>query len=305
VVGHLLGNFELPAVLEIGSDAGRPEGMAANFRLDASSRSSPANHSPYIGLQHGAGGQLSATPLARAEEWPFTVLGDAGGRDVLLKVAVEIVVRRHLVLLATFFVKPDPAAPPSYKVILDPHGNYRPHAGEGVDHQADERPVAQAGKGSGVDCIEQGARLIRLEHWRLAAPLRMLWPPDGMRRIDGQDLADNHPIEEHPQCRQALLHRGFRMQPELHFDEGRNVYRLDLAEIRNAYLGAEGGKLSHSFKVGAAGVGIADMRTKEIAHPLASIRTNVDAGPYDRGCSRLAIRRGGTAPDAPIRRTRR
>jgi hypothetical protein len=36
MIGDMLGDFQLAAVLEISSDAGRPEGMISNLRLDAS-----------------------------------------------------------------------------------------------------------------------------------------------------------------------------------------------------------------------------------------------------------------------------
>ena len=55
------------------------------------------------------------------------------------------------------------AAPPLYKVILDPHGKHSAHASEGIDHEANERPVTKAEMGGGVDGVEQGASLIRLE----------------------------------------------------------------------------------------------------------------------------------------------
>jgi hypothetical protein len=40
-----------------------------------------------------------------------------------------------------------------------------PHAGEGVDHQTDQGPIAQAGKGTDVDRIDQGSAAINLYDW--------------------------------------------------------------------------------------------------------------------------------------------
>jgi hypothetical protein len=48
---HLLRNFQPPPILEIGGDAGRPEGMAANLSFDSGYESPPANHAPDIGLE--------------------------------------------------------------------------------------------------------------------------------------------------------------------------------------------------------------------------------------------------------------
>ncbi len=85
--------------------------------------------------------------------------------------------------------------------------------------------------------------------------------------IEGKDLADHHPVEQHPQSGQPHLHRGFGLSLQLQLDEGGNVDRLDLGEIQDAELGTEGGELPDRLHVGAAGVGIADMRAEEVAHP--------------------------------------
>ena len=109
---HLLSNFEPSAVFEISSDTGSSEGMAADLGLDPGLGSSPANHSPHIGLQHRTVGQFAAASLARAEERALTVLAYAGSGDVLLQIAVKIVVRRHLVLLAPLLMEPHPSRRP-------------------------------------------------------------------------------------------------------------------------------------------------------------------------------------------------
>ena len=290
VVGHLLGDFELAAVLEISGDARGAEGVAADLRLDPGRQRPPANHPPHIGLQHGPVGQLAAAPLARAEQWPLAVLANAGSGDIFLQIAVQIVMGGHLVFLAAFFVEPDPAAPALNKEILDPHTDHRAHAGEGVDHQADQRTVAQTGQGSGVDGIEQRPRLVWSEHRRLAFPLCVLRAAHAVRGIQRNHLADHHPIKEHPQSGQPLLHGRPGMLPELVFDEGRHVDRLDLGQILDANAGAEGGELANRLKVGAAGVFIADVGAEEIPHPFSGL----GLGREDRGQGRgLDLNSGG------------
>jgi hypothetical protein len=54
------------------------------------------------------------------------------------------------------------------------------------------------------------------------------------------------------------------MLPELVFDEGCHVDRLDLGQILDADAGAECGELADCLQIGAAGVGVADMRTKKV-----------------------------------------
>ncbi len=115
--GHLLGDLQTAAVLEVSCDAGRSEGVTADPGLSSSS----ANHAPHIGLEQGTAGQLAAAPFAGAKERAFFVLGDAGGGDVLLQIAVQIVVRGHLAFLATVLVQLHPARPPVHEEILYLH----------------------------------------------------------------------------------------------------------------------------------------------------------------------------------------
>ena len=102
-----------------------------------------------------------------------------------------------------------------------------------------------------------------------AAPLRVLRPTYRVRRIGGQDLADDQPVKEHPQGGQVLLDRRFGLSLQLQLDEGRHMDRLDLGEIHDAVLGAEGGELPDRLHVGVSGVGIADVRAEEVAHSRA------------------------------------
>lgn len=62
------------------------------------------------------------------------------------------------------------------KAVLNPHGNHSANAGQGVDHQTDERLVTDTGNGSGVDGVEVGAGFVCLEHRHIAASLRTLTP---------------------------------------------------------------------------------------------------------------------------------
>ena len=79
-----------------------------------------------------------------AEEGTLAVIADAGGLDIGVEIGFEIVVRRHLMALAAFFVQPDPPALALRVIVLDAHGDDGADAGEGEGHDADQRAVAQA-----------------------------------------------------------------------------------------------------------------------------------------------------------------
>ena len=63
------------------------------------------------------------------------------------------------------------------------------------------------------------------------------------------------------------------MELELGLDEGRDVDRLRLDEIPDAMLGTEVGELPDCLSVGAASVGVSNMRAEEVAHPGPGFRS--------------------------------
>jgi len=73
------------------------------------------------------------------------------------------------------------------------------------------------------------------------------WAPDGARGVEGQDLADDEPVEEHPKGREVLLDGRRRARPGELLDVGRNHHRLDLVE-GEAYYTQGGGHSSGSTK---------------------------------------------------------
>ena len=69
--GDLLGMFDRAAVFEVGGDAGRPEGVAADLGLDASRERPSANHPPDIGLDYGIAGQLAGSAASCEKAAPL------------------------------------------------------------------------------------------------------------------------------------------------------------------------------------------------------------------------------------------
>jgi len=104
-----------------------------------------------------------------------------------------------------------------------------------------------------------------------------------MSGVHGEDLAHHHPIEEHSQCSQPLFHGRLGVLPELVFDEGRDVDRLDLGQILDAMHSAERGELPDSLLVGAAGVLVADVGAEEVPHPLLCLGLGGEDGGQGSG----------------------
>jgi hypothetical protein len=53
--------------------------------------------------------------------------------------------------------------------VFDAHADRRADAREGIDHEANERAIAQANDGRDIDRVDELARLGRIERRRLAA----------------------------------------------------------------------------------------------------------------------------------------
>ena len=117
--------------------------------------------------------------------------------DVLLQIGLEFVVTGHLVMLAAFLVEPHPGVAALREYVLEAHLEHRAHAREGIDHQGDQRPVAQAHRGACGDRIKQVAGFFSCQRGRLALLERMLRPAHGAGRVGGDDLAHHKPVEEH------------------------------------------------------------------------------------------------------------
>ena len=67
----------------------------------------------------------------------------------------------HLVPLAAFLAQALPQPAILHKHVLGPHRQRRADPREAVDHQPDQRPVAQARIARHIDPVEQRARFCR------------------------------------------------------------------------------------------------------------------------------------------------
>ena len=70
--------------------------------------------------------------------------------------------------LAALLVQPHPGAHTLHIDGLDKHGGRCAHTGEGVDHEPDQRAIAQAHHGRYVDRIEHGPHLFRGQNGSLS-----------------------------------------------------------------------------------------------------------------------------------------
>ena len=127
--------------------------------------------------------------------------------DIGVEVGFQVVMRRHLMPLAAFLMQPDPPALALGVVVLDAHGDDGADAGKGEGHHGDQRPVAQPDHGRRVDAVQQLARLFGIQHRGLAGLDDVLRSAHRMRRVGGDDLAGDQPVEQHADGGEVLLDR--------------------------------------------------------------------------------------------------
>jgi hypothetical protein len=141
------------------------------------------------------GSALSSPVRPRAERIEGGSVGDAGGFDVFVEIGFELVVGRHLMALAAFFVETDPPALAVGEIVLALHGDGA-DAGEGIRHDRNEGAIAQPDQGRGVDAIEQQRGLVGRQHRRVAPLEDMLGAAHRVGRVDGEDPAGDEPVEQ-------------------------------------------------------------------------------------------------------------
>ena len=86
--GDLLRGFKLTAVLHISSNAGRPEGVIADLSFDPCGCRSALDHAVSVLLPYLICRQTAFSAGGGAKRPAAFVFGDAGGRHVLVDVAL-------------------------------------------------------------------------------------------------------------------------------------------------------------------------------------------------------------------------
>ena len=79
--------------------------------------------------------------------------------------------------------------------IFDRHAERSANPGEGIDHQPDQRAIAQTGMRRNTDAVEQCARFHRIEHRCLPGRDDVPRPAHRSRGVDRNDLAGDEPVE--------------------------------------------------------------------------------------------------------------
>ena len=132
------------------------------------------------------------------------------------------------------------------------------------------------------DGIEESAGLVGCEDGRFAALDDVLRPADGACRVNFDNVADDEPVEEHPDGGQVLLDR--RRRGRVLLDIGGDDDGLDLVEFEDAAGFAPLKETGDGVRVGGAGVFVADVGGEELDEAPAGALASA------RNCRRQRIR---------------
>ena len=143
--------FDRAAILKVSGNAGRAERMATGPSRQADASRPTADHVPHVTAVHALFGKPASSTGGRTEQRRLLFTGGPGGQQVGVEIFFGNVMRRNLVVLAAFFMQPQPAAFAVLPVILDIHPDHGAHAGEGVNHHTDEGAIPHADQRAGID----------------------------------------------------------------------------------------------------------------------------------------------------------
>ena len=137
--------------------------------------------------------------------------------------------------LAAFLVQPHPEAAVLHEHVLDLHGDDGPDAGEAVEHEADQRLVAQI-DGDVLPMLSSRARTSAASRRALALAHDVLRPAHRQRRIGLHDVACHQPVEEVTDGSEAKLHCRHRMRRFQVLDPCRHMHRLHIGQQMHVCL---------------------------------------------------------------------
>ena len=128
----------------------------------------PLDHPEHIHAAHPARAH-PAGPRHRAPQGRVFLGRDSGRGEIGVEIGLRLVVDRHGVVFAAFFLEPQPPALALLVVVLHAHADDGRDARKAVDHHGQQGAIAQASEGRRVDhALQQQPRFGGLQHRRLA-----------------------------------------------------------------------------------------------------------------------------------------
>jgi hypothetical protein len=177
---------------------------------------------------------------------------------------------REFVVLAAFFLEPEPR-PLSVRVeVLDVHAGHSADASEAENHDGDDRTVAQADQCRGVDTVEEFAGVIGGQDGRLSTLHDVTRAAHGGRGVHRDDLSDDEVIEQHADGGEVLLYGRLGEALAEFFNVSSHDDRFEPFE-RETFPFAPGAELSNGASVCGASIPVANIGGEELDEAMRSV----------------------------------
>lgn len=143
-----------------------------------------------------------------------------------------------------------------------------------MNHEGNERPIAQPDNGRRVDGIEQQPSLSCRENRCLAFADDNLWTLHRCGWVHSKDSAGHEVVEQHSDRRQVLLHRKVAVMTLQLFNIGSDKHGFDLRQ-RNLVPVCPFAEPANRPHVSLTSVWISNVRRKEFDEPSDRICTGI------------------------------
>jgi hypothetical protein len=196
---------------------------------------------------------------------------DARRRDVLIKVRFQLRYAGRFMFLAALLVQAHPSAPPLAEVVAHVHLQHRADAGKGVNHHADQRPIAQARERAGINRRQQRTASSRSSTGVLPFFCEYFWRArhaPGSPRVHSRLPASQTACAAPPSAVSPWAWKALPFRQTQHFDIGGDVGRFHRTQVDQSSALAPVGKPAGGLVIGPPRVAVADMRREEAEEPL-------------------------------------
>lgn len=160
MIGHLLGDFELPSVFQMLRVPRSPKAVATDSRLQTGVGGMPPDPPVDISLCHLLFCECAGAAVGRPQEISLEIARNPRRFSVGMQVFLKLLVTGHL-------VEAEPHSAPLDIDILDPDPAHS-HPGKRVCHDGHQGTIPKAHDGSVVDHVKECLGLASIHYGRFA-----------------------------------------------------------------------------------------------------------------------------------------
>ena len=108
VISHCFGFLQCTAAFQVIGDPGRPPAVVTEFGSNPGIFRPPVHHLPGVRLGQRISGEPACTTFDRLEQRATLITSDTGVLHLFMQVSFQIMMARHFMHFATFFMQSEP-----------------------------------------------------------------------------------------------------------------------------------------------------------------------------------------------------